>query len=229
MLLAFFTGDAAAQLYYLIVYLQLVLLTPLLYRLLAYPIARALLYAVTPTALLIRYDFSLVSVSIPIQEFFGFWLIFYLLGLEWRSRISPWLDSKGIAMPQAVMIFVVCIALQEVEGFLWLSLGNFDLATTQLKVTSALSSIAVIAVLMRLKDRTPHWLEACRPLTRLGDVSFGVYLCHMVPVMLWGILLPKDGLLLAIARWAVSLVASTVVTMALHRVLPRKISVAIGF
>lgn len=47
---ALLTGDASAQMYYLLVYAQLVVLTPLLFRLLrSY---RVLLYAVTPCMLL---------------------------------------------------------------------------------------------------------------------------------------------------------------------------------
>ena len=50
-LAAFVVGGGSAQLYYLVVYLQLVLLTPWLFRLLERPTLRVALYAVTPLVL----------------------------------------------------------------------------------------------------------------------------------------------------------------------------------
>ncbi len=70
-LTAFVVGGSA-QLYYLVVYLQLVLLTPLLFRLLGQPVVRAALYAVTPLTLCVRYALSVVGISLPIQAFCGF-------------------------------------------------------------------------------------------------------------------------------------------------------------
>lgn len=82
-LAAFIVGAGSAQFYYLVVYLQLTLLTPWLLRLLDQPAAYTALYAVIPATLLARYAPSVVGLSLPIQAFCGPWFLFYLLGLKW--------------------------------------------------------------------------------------------------------------------------------------------------
>ena len=55
--------------YYLVVYLQLVLLTPWLFRLLDRPAARAALYAATPATLAVRYALSVAGLSLGNVQF----------------------------------------------------------------------------------------------------------------------------------------------------------------
>lgn len=110
-LAAFIVGAGSAQLYYLVVYLQPTLLTPWLLRLLDRPAARTALYAVTPLALLARYALSVAGFSLPIQAFCGSWLLFYLLGLEWRARIAPWLRARGVGARHALVAMAACLVL----------------------------------------------------------------------------------------------------------------------
>lgn len=75
-------GTSSAQMYYLLVYAQLVMLTPLLYRVLRSH--RLLVYCVTPVFLLVREVAAIVGVALPqVQVLFPAWLLFYVLGLDW--------------------------------------------------------------------------------------------------------------------------------------------------
>lgn len=82
---ALFLGNASAQMYYLLVYMQLVLLTPLFFRLLDRH--RVALYMVTPLVLAVRVTVSALGLpatwSFP--PFCGSWLAFYLTGLDWAG------------------------------------------------------------------------------------------------------------------------------------------------
>lgn len=222
----------SAQLYYLVVYLQLTLLTPWLFRLLDRPAARAALYAVTPLTLIARYVLSVAGVSLPVQAFCGSWLVFYLLGLEWRGRIGPWLRGRGLGARHALIALAACLALQELEGFAWLSAGNYDLATTQLKATSMLSSICAAALMALAGDAARRELAGCSPIVRLGDLSFGIYLSHMAvlavlrkPLELVG----AAGLLPSVALWLATLAASALLVTICRRVLPKRALAVIGF
>lgn len=76
------TGGAAPQMYYLLVYAQLMLLTPLLIKHLE--TKRILLYSVTPVVLVIWELVGLLRIDVPnIAVLFSSWLVYYLFGLEW--------------------------------------------------------------------------------------------------------------------------------------------------
>lgn len=229
---AFVFGGGSAQLYYLIVYLQLVLLTPWLFRLLDRPAARAALYSITPLTLYARYALSAAGLSLPIQAFCGSWLVFYLLGLEWRDRVEPWLRDRGVCARHALVALAVCLALQEAEGFGWFFAGNYDLATTQLKVTSMLSSACACALVAFLAGSVRQRLASYKPLVRLGDLSFGVYLCHMAVLMVIRKcfeLLGFVGVLVSLVLWFVVLVISCAIIVSCRRVLPKYVLGLVGF
>ncbi len=84
----FITFETAPQLYFIVVLIQLILLTPLLEKGLKNSKIKILLYCVTPIVLLLfrilRIGFSY---SFPLYKlFFSYWLIYYLIGLEARNR-----------------------------------------------------------------------------------------------------------------------------------------------
>ena len=76
------------------------------------------------------YALSVAGLSLPIQAFCGSWLLFYLLVLEWRDRVEPWLREHGVGARHAFLALVACLLLQEAEGFSWFAAGNYGLATT---------------------------------------------------------------------------------------------------
>ena len=231
-LYAFIVGGGSAQLYYLVVYLQLVLLTPWLFRLLDRPAVRVVLYAVTPITLCVRYALSVAGISLPIGAFCGTWIVFYLLGLEWRDRIEPWLRSRGIGARHALVALAACLALQELEGFVWFFAGNYDLATTQLKVTSLLSSVCACALVVLAGESVRQRLALCRPLVCLGNLSFGIYLSHVMVLKVFRKLFEAIGLtsfLPSLVLWLAVLVASAILVTLCQRILPKRALVILGF
>ena len=175
---------------------------------------------------------SVEGFSLPIQAFCGSWLLFYLLGLEWKGRIGPWLRDRGVGARHAFAALVVCLAMQELEGFAWLAAGNYDLATTQLKATSLLSSLCACALVALASGAARQRLASCWPLVRLGDLSFGVYLCHMAVLMVCGNLFELTrpfGFLLPLLQWVAVLCSSAAFVTLSRCIFPKRILGAIGF
>lgn len=232
---AMLTGGGASQMYYLLVYAQLVLLTPALYRLLDFARARAVLYATTPVITFVRIGLAIArqdSLGAMVGVFCGSWLVYYLLGLEWRERVEPALKLLGVTFCRSAIAFIVCLALQVACGMLWFSAGNYSMAVGQLKTTTMLTVIALIVAAMLASGGLKKALSSIRPLVVLGDLSFGIYLCHMAPIMVLGKVgeaLGLEGILPALLVWALSLAVSVGVIWLCRQALPRRVLDAMGF
>ena len=212
-------GSASAQMYYVLVYAQLVVLTPLLYRLLhACPVVP---YALGVLALVGREAAALAGIGLPrVQAIFVVWLVFYVVGLDWE-RWRGYVEGKAVLWG---VVAVVALCVQSGFGFAWNGYGDYNMATTQLKLSSMVTSLAVIALLMAL----PALLKAKAGgsfLGKLGDVSFGIYLCHMFAVAALGKVLGLVALPLVAftsLKWLLALAISYVFCVLAGRVLPKK-------
>ena len=79
---------------------------------------------------------------------------------------------------QAFLALAACLALQGLEGFSWFFGGNYDLATTQLKVTSVFSSACACVLVVFAADPARRRLAGCASLVRLGPVLRDLPLPH---------------------------------------------------
>ena len=221
------TGGASWQMYYLLVYAQLVVLTPLIFRLLRQ--CRAVLYAVTP-CILVAWEFlAVLGVDAPSISFlFPTWLSYYLFGLEW-CRWRKVLQHRRTAV---FSIAVIALVAQVIAGFAWDACGEYGMATSQLKVTNMVSSLDVCAALMLLPEAVRAHLSGAGAIVRLGDLSFGVYLIHMIFVLIARPALSTLGLtgfLPALCVWLAVLALSALFVAACRRVLPQRLLVTLGF
>lgn len=177
---ALLTAGAAAQMYFIAVYLQLTMLTPLLYRLLAR--CPWLVYAISPLSLVAYEVLNAVGISLPILGgLFPMWLVFYVVGLDegrWRVR----LQGKFVVALVALGAF---LAIQLACGFTWLRLGDYNMVMTRLKLSSLATSLSVIAVIVLLPSAAKRWLSESF-FVDLGDASFGIYLSHMLVLAVAG-------------------------------------------
>lgn len=171
------TTEACYHLYYIFVYIQFVLLPPLLFWL-AKSKYRNLGWIISPVSLLLfkyipwfwgttlnKYVAMAWSVSC-----LG-WFAFYYLGL----LLGNGLFERRFKMRTLLVGYGLSLFLQMGEGYcLWL-LGEANCGT-QLKLSSLLSGVLfaliVHEVLLRKKNFGGGFMEM------LGDYSFGIYLCH---------------------------------------------------
>lgn len=174
-------GSAAAQMYYLLVYAQLVLLTPLLYWMIKRAWGTIICWALTPVVLIIREYGAYAGFSTAfLRVFFGSWLIYYLLGMCWKSLTTHLLKWKTIW--SYAIILTLTTGIQIFAAYIWYRQSNFDLATTQLKISSMLTALSVIGIAMTAPKSFRLKLVTKRLLTLTGDCSYGVYLSHLVIV-----------------------------------------------
>ena len=184
------TGRAQAQLYYILVLVELTLLTPLLIKVVDNKKISVLILSITPIYLLLTTGYRYITgneLSWMGRDFCA-WIIFYYVGMMvkrngWKRRNNYFLYFLCIT----ALIFSV------VEGLLANSLEMFSLAISQVKISSMLYSLAVIALIMNrwliLNDRKLYQKpkesaplgfkgKIIHSLVYIGDISFGIYFCH---------------------------------------------------
>lgn len=224
-------GTAAAQMYYLLVYAQMVLLTPLIYKALNSKCGW-LLWLITPMTLVLR-EIAVCrgsAMTAVFSVFFGSWLLYYMLGLRWRVIAN----TLGEHLWTTMCVMVVALALQMISAWYWNKSGNFSVATSQLKVTAMITSLAVIVFAMQMTTLVRGKVSQCHLIILIGDCSYGVYLCHLlvltcirkvcelanVPVAsVWGALL----------LWVLTLTVSTAIVRFCQIILPKRLQAVLGF
>lgn len=225
-IVAFITSSASAQMYYLLAYVQLVLLTLLLFKLLLRH--RCFVYAITPACLLFRECAAFAGVALPqIQVLCPMWLIFYIIGLDWKR----WSKFIGGHTFWVFIAFCTCLAFQEMMAFWWYAAGDLNMATTQLKISSLATSLAAIVLFMTI-PASFRMKASTSPFVVLGDASFGIYLCHILVLAVVGKLvglfsMPSE--LSTFTLWALTLFGSYLFVSILGHLLPKRIRALIGF
>lgn len=216
------TANAHHSFYYIFVYIQLVLLTPAIGRLLKSKY-RWIGWAIAPiSVLIIRYicTFAGVELGFPFPATLCLvWFTYYYLGLGLGNHVFEYGDS----WKKTIGMYAVVLLLSEVEGFVWMIYGNYDLATSQVRLTSILTStVACLLAYRYIKDDGVELADSLlsRALITIGNCSFGIYLSHNL-VMSVLERVPGYGYLFFPLRSIVILAVTTLCVMAGHRVLGR--------
>lgn len=189
------TGKAQAQLYYIIVLLELTLLTPFLIKALDSRKWSVFIMSLTPIYLLLcsgyRY-YTGAELSWMGRDFCA-WIIFYYFGM--LVKHYGW---KRISNLHLIPMYFAALAVSITEGFIVnFKQGMFSMAISQIDLTTMLYSLTVIALIMNywtdLRVEFSHQNEANRTnsnrfksikekvissLVYIGDISFGIYFCH---------------------------------------------------
>lgn len=223
---ALMTGSASAQLYYLLVYAQLTLITPFLIR----HRSSRLLYSVTPVVLLIKTTINLEGITWDYWNvLFPSWIIFYQLGLDWNNIAKR---LKDISFSAIVAVLLCTFFIQMACGEAWSELDP-SMAISQLKLSSMLTSLMAILAIMKLPQKQVSQLSSNTILARIGDCSFGIYLCHTgVLVIVNYLFTAVDISIEALAPfliWVIVTVLSIALTLFCNKVFPRRLCNAFGF
>ena len=172
-------ANAVTTLYYIFVYIQFVLLTPLLGKL-AKSTYRHLGWLIAPlSVILFKYIpvFGNIQLGKHIQLFWNDaclgWFTFYYLGLILGNKsIDRQFNIRNLAV-----LYCASLLLQMAEGYLWFTVDPAGCGS-QLKLTSILSSSIFMLILYNVLSSN-HGTK-CRLLSTIGDYSFGIYLVHMM-------------------------------------------------
>lgn len=174
------TAKACATLYYIFVYIQFVLLTPILYKL-AKSKYQFIGWIIAPISIIIFKYYWLLT-GVELNKYVALiwsdsclgWFTFYYLGLVLGNQII----EKRYQLKELFSSYAFSILLQFVEGYWWFSLGEANCGT-QIKFTSLLtSSLFLLIIYTILQERNININN--KVLRALGDYSFGIYLCHIM-------------------------------------------------
>lgn len=173
-------AKAIVPMYYIFVYIQFVLLTPLLGKL-ALSRYQFLGWFVAPIAVLVfKYYWLLTGqdlnpyVNIIWDKSCLGWFTFYYLGLLLGNRII----TKHYSLKVLILFYSVSIVLQMAEGYGWLMLGETNCGS-QVKLSSFLTSSLFLLIVYTILQRGQYDVKS-KFLLMLGDYSFGIYLCHIM-------------------------------------------------
>ncbi len=177
------TAKASVPLYYIFVYIQFVLLTPLLGKLIKSKFL-FLGWFVAPVSIIAFKYYSLFSgtelnsyVSLIWTDACLGWFTFYYLGLILGNGII----NKDFSLERLSVLYVVSVVLQMGEGYVWYLYGDANCGT-QLKMTSLLTSSLFVLIVYTLLKQGKTGVGS-KLLRMLGDYSFGIYLCHIMVMM----------------------------------------------
>ena len=222
------TAKSAAIMYYILVYIQFVLLTPLLGKL-AKSKYRYLGWFVAPIATLFFKYYGLLT-GYEYNEYVSLfwsnaclgWFTYYYLGLLLGNKII----KPNYSLKLLVWLYFVSILLQMLEGYGWFLLGNGNYGT-QLKFTSFITSTIFLLIVYNILNK-PNIDINSRFLRSLGDYSFGIYLCHIMIIMILGHMhynaifpYPLTSVIVILISWVFCYIG--------NRVLGNRISGWIGF
>ena len=162
--------NTAAHLYYILVIIQLILLTPLIIK---YNSLKKIFFIITPIYLLI-YRFIWMSSGqsmIPLpQYYFVAWSIYYIVGLM--------LKHNNILNIKKYHVLIVFILIMGYNIFIYYKLG-LEYALSQMNIPNMIFSILVsIYLINNKKDNIDENI-----FSKIGDNSFGIYFIHLFVIM----------------------------------------------
>ena len=221
------TARTAAHFYFIPVYIQFVLLTPLLWRLSRSRFFWAGFLVAPISVALFVYPCVLSGQELPDKlsiiwnlAFLG-WTSFYYLGLCLGNAVL-----KPVISPRtACWILLPAILLQILEGFLWKNLQYYD-PGSQLKLSAILTSsiVLILAYYYLSKDRGRD-LSLIR---KIGDWSFGIYLVHLlIQTYLWRI--PGFSAIPYPVNSLIELSISSLIILTGRVLIPQKVGKYLGF
>jgi len=190
-------GQCNLTYYYIFVFVQLILLTPLIAKIVESKWYFILLF-ITPLAMLaeeilIRRGAGIIFPN-NINNFLV-WITYFAIGMRWRFLE----DSQGDNLPECkkrksqvlmgALIAAVGLVLQFIESRWWMDFGRNDLATSMVKVSVFITIVGLCNVLYYyINVRKSHKGESIiRRITKIvGDKAFELYLLHQFTMYIIG-------------------------------------------
>ena len=168
------SGKSAPHLYYVVVLLQLTLLTPLILWLLKKQAYWVILLVEFTWMSYIYYScYSLGALPSIYHMVFPAWIVFFAAGLRSRTQ-----KTRGI--PLCLIGFAIGIEI--LEAFLSVRMGApLAFACSQVRLSSFLFAKVVIDYFLNSERTASSWID--RGLVYLGDRSYAIYFIHYLFIL----------------------------------------------
>ena len=184
----FIVGKSATPLYYILVLLQLCLITPLLIKIIRKKnFWSKALWFVTPVYLAALYGWNFSKGNPPrlYETLFPAWFLFYYLGLHIKLNKDYW--EKVVSKVGKLAFVILAMLLSMGESVLLIFAGcKSTFAVNQIKISSFIFSFCVIMYVCRLQKRHSNNVKSFtgKFLKLFGDNSCGIYYIHYFFVMI---------------------------------------------
>ena len=215
------TGRCEGIYYFVFVYIQIVLITPLVLKLIKSKHSW-IGWFVTPLSIIVFYYVigNTQELSFPFSgELCIFWFTYYYLGLYIRNIKEVEIQKKSL-----IILYIFSLVLQLGEGLVWNTIGNEVLAITQLRISSYVSSFLFCLIAYSFIMTFPYKPDRLSIFIKtIGDYSYGIYLIHMAIIRLLMKLGVYDYIVFPI-NWIVILIGTTLVIFIVKKILGKKIS-----
>ena len=177
------TTQSSPILYYIFVYIQLVLLTPLLSKL-AKSKWCLIGFVVAPLSI-ICYKYTSMILGFKPNGYLNIlwevgclgWFTYYYLGILLGNRLI----SKKYRFGPLFSLYVFSILLQILETYIWYEYFNEPNCGTQLKLSALLTNTLFLLICYTYINDS-NIIISNRMLKLLGDYSFGIYLIHILVI-----------------------------------------------
>ena len=182
------TAKAAAPLYYILVYIQFVILTPFFGKLAKSRFQWLGWFIIAVSVIIFKYYWLLTGLQLNplISLIWGNsclgWFTFYYLGLILGNRIIEIKYSLKVLFSW----YVASIIIQIAEGYGWLMLGEVNCGS-QVKLSSFLTSTLFILIAFTIFQSGRYDIKNYL-IRMIGDYSFGIFLCHIMVMRLINII-----------------------------------------
>lgn len=183
-ILKFLTARCCGIYYYIFVYIQMILLTFIIISLINKKL-KYILYAITPLAIVFLYITNIMGYKIPFPYnaiLFPMWISYYVIGIIIGNKKN----TISLSLKSAIIMYSIGIVLQIIEGQIWNYFDNYNMATTQIKLSNFITNIGVIFIISNLLNKEFNTNKKIyNILVTMGDYSFGIYLTHMILVSIF--------------------------------------------
>lgn len=211
----FVVGKAATPFYYIVVLIQLTVITPWLVNVVKdSKTIKNFLWLITPCYLLYIYVWNLTTGYSPrlYETLFPAWFGFYYLGINVRCGLKLKCSGGKVLIAGAISC-VEALALRK----LGMSVGFY---TSQITVGSFLYSIAVIGWILKQSDTQGG---NTKRLGRIGDCSYGIFYVHMAVLTVIGKFIQSgDWYLYWGLRFAMTSIISFTIILAGQKILKKQ-------
>lgn len=174
----FIVGKSATPFYYIVVLVQLTVITPWLVKIIKQNgIISRILWVVTPVYLVYLYAWNYIVGASPrlYETLFPAWFGFYYLGIQVRCGWK--LKGNGYVVAAALLLSCVEAVGLRAAG---LDIGFY---VSQITAGSFLYSVAMIGCFLKKSENS---CRECYLLTKIGDCSYGIFYFHMAVLMIVG-------------------------------------------
>ncbi len=223
-LIDFFTFKSGAHLYYILVLIQLIIITPVIIKLKDNKKMLYIMLLITPIYLAIyRILWIAFNYVIPYHEFFFFgWSTYYILGIIYREN-----EAKiKVKNNKSLFLFFIILVSAYIYNVFMFSKFGYRISVSQMNNMNLIVSLAFIKLIVGFKNA--NFFNKRNILTIIGDYSFGIYFVHLIIVKIIEKIILVNQAIKAVTVASLVYVISFVIVYVFNKIFRGKLNNCLG-